>query len=483
MTHKDDDMDNVPGFTLSVSQNRYLSTEDDEMHAVLTVAAEGVTGAAAAPEVAEVIAVDCSGSMAYPPTKLAAAQRATKAAIDALRDGALFAVIEGTHNARVVYPTGRSLVPATPETRRAAKNAVSVLRANGGTNMGEWLELARRLLSEHPTAVRHVIMLTDGQNSEIDRKIDRELDLCSRVFTCDARGIGADWEKRELLRIAAALHGTADAVRQPSDLVADFEAMTRTAMDKIVPEARIVVKTMNRSEVDFLRQTFPTEAALVGDRLDARTTAFTTGSWGAESREFHLRLKVDSSDAELDHDIRVGRVDLQVRRAGATEFETACAPVNVLAQWTADLKLSSVLDPKVAHYTDQTELGQAVLGGCDAHDAGDLVKAASEWGRAVALATALGNDKVLVRLLRLVEVVGDPADGVVRLKDRLAAVDLLSAAMGSVVSSMSPMATPARPASAEPEAAVGADITCPNCAKTWPSTARFCGDCRTALTA
>jgi Ca-activated chloride channel family protein len=62
---------------------------------------------------------------------MTAAQRATKAAIDALRDGALFAVIEGTNVARVVYPTGPRLVAATPETRRAAKKAVSLLRAGG----------------------------------------------------------------------------------------------------------------------------------------------------------------------------------------------------------------------------------------------------------------------------------------------------------------------------------------------------------------
>ncbi|MFI9812669.1 VWA domain-containing protein [Saccharothrix variisporea] len=482
MSHRGENMDDVPGFSLAISQNRYLSTEDDEMHAVLTVTAEGLT-AAAAPEVAEVIAIDCSGSMAYPPTKIAAAQRATKAAIDALRDGALFAVIEGTHTARVVYPTGPRLVAATPQTRRAAKKAVGRLQASGGTNMGEWLGLARGLLADHPTAVRHVIMLTDGQNNPDDRKLDTELPLCSRVFTCDARGIGADWEKRELLRIAAALHGTADAVRQPADLVADFEAMTKAVMDKVVPEARIVVKTTARAEVDFLRQTFPTDAALVGDRIDARTTAFTTGSWGAESREFHLRLTVDSSDAELDSDIRVGRVDLEVRRPGSMEFESACPPVLVLAHWTDDLKQSSKMDPKVAHYTDQAELGRAVLRGCDAHDANDLVTAAVEWGRAVALATALGNEKVLGRLLRLVEVVGDPSEGVVRLKDDLAAVDLLSVGMSSVMSSMSPDAPPVHPRSPDPKATTAPEITCPNCAKTWPATARFCGACRTPLTA
>ena len=51
------------GFSLSVSQNRYLSTEDDEMDAVLTVSAQGAVGGGAAPEVAQVIVIDCSGSM------------------------------------------------------------------------------------------------------------------------------------------------------------------------------------------------------------------------------------------------------------------------------------------------------------------------------------------------------------------------------------------------------------------------------------
>ncbi|MBW4720392.1 VWA domain-containing protein [Saccharothrix obliqua] len=474
--HRDEQMAQSPGFHLSVSQNRYLSTDDDEMHAVISVSVDGVPEAA--PEVAEVIAIDCSGSMAHPPTKLTAAQRATRAAIDALRDGALFAVVEGTHTSRVVYPAGPRLAVANRETRQAAKNAVALLRANGGTHMGEWLALARYLLEDHPTAVRHVIMLTDGQNSETDRKLDEELSRCARVFTCDARGIGADWNDRELLRIAAALHGTADAVRQPGDLVADFEAMTKAAMDKIVPEVRVVVKTTTRAKVDFLRQTYPTEADLVGDVLDARTTAFATGSWGAETREFHLRLAVDSTDAEADTDIRVARVDLEVRRPGTAEFAGTGAPALVMAHWTADLMLSSVLDSKVAHYTNQAVLGQAVLRGCEAHNAGDLVAAATDWGRAVALAAKLGNDKVMVRLLRLVEVVGDPADGLVRLKPELAAVDVLSAAMGSVVSSMSPRSAPVVPTVEDTS-----EVECPNCHRRWRrASARFCGSCRTPLT-
>jgi von Willebrand factor type A domain len=473
----DNDMDQQPGFSLAVSQNRYLSTEDDEMHAVLTVKTGGAVVPEAAPEVAEVIAIDCSGSMAYPPTKIVAAQRATRTAIDILRDGALFAVVEGTDGARMVYPASPELVAVTPETRSAAKNAVAGLRANGGTAIGEWLKLARQLLAAHPTAVRHVILLTDGQNHQPAGVLDGELAACAPVFTCDSRGIGEDWEPRQLLRIAAVLHGSADAVRNPADLAADFATMTQSTMDKLVPEVRILIRTTAFAQVDFLRQTYPTESDLDGRPGESRTTTFATGSWGSESREFHLRLRIDPAGGELNRDIRVARVDLQLRRPGSTDFESACGPVLVFAHWTDDLKLSSVIDPKVAHYTDQTELGQAVLHGCDAHDNGDLVTAEVNWGRAVALATRLGNDKVLARLLRLVEVVGDPAQGVVRIRESVRAVDLLSAAMGSVVSSMSPDAAPAPERQPRPFVVSQPDRSCTSCHRLWPAGSVFCGEC------
>jgi hypothetical protein len=470
------------GFSLTVSQNRYLSTEDDEMHAVLTVTAGGTDAATAGGlEVAEVIAIDCSGSMSFPPKKIAAAQRATRTAIDTLRDGALFAVIEGTHVARVVYPPSRKLVAATPQTRREAKRAVAGLRADGGTSIGTWLRHARELLTEHPTAVRHVIMLTDGKNNQTEEEINGELAACAPVFTCDSRGIGEDWEPRQLLRIAAALHGTADAVEEPADLAEAFASMTRSAMAKVVSEVRILVQTTAFAKVDFLRQTYPTESDLDGQPAGPRGTAFSTGSWGVEDREFHLRLRVDSAAGEPDTDIRIARVDVQLRRPGSTEFERACEPALVFAHWTDDLKLSSIIDAKVAHYTDQTELGQAVLSGCDAHDAGDLDTAAVEWGRAVALATRLGNEKVLGRLLRLVEVVGDPGEGVVRIKPSVRAVDLLSAAMGSVVSSMSPDADPAPGPERAP--ASGPELSCAVCEKVWPAGSVFCGGCGNRLSA
>ena len=53
-------------FSLAVSQNRYLSTDDREMHAIVRITAGGL--GAVSVEAAEVILVDCSGSMSVPST-------------------------------------------------------------------------------------------------------------------------------------------------------------------------------------------------------------------------------------------------------------------------------------------------------------------------------------------------------------------------------------------------------------------------------
>jgi hypothetical protein len=92
-----------PNFGLDVSQNRFLSISDTAMEAILTVTARdiAVSGSVAA----EVILVDCSGSMFLPSNKIAAAQQAATAAVDVLRDGTFFAIVQGTDHAEMCYPT------------------------------------------------------------------------------------------------------------------------------------------------------------------------------------------------------------------------------------------------------------------------------------------------------------------------------------------------------------------------------------------
>ena len=71
------------------------------------------------------------------------------------------------------------------------------------------------------------------------------------------------------------------------------------------------------------------------------------------------------------------------------------------------------VDPKVAHFESHNLLDQAVTEGCDAYDRNDHEKAARHWGRAVRLAHRLGDEKMLSRLAKLVEI-DDPVAGEVR---------------------------------------------------------------------
>ncbi|WAL68112.1 hypothetical protein ORV05_10210 [Amycolatopsis cynarae] len=407
------------GFTVSVSQNKYLARNDREVEAVITVTASGLGGgpgaAGAAPKAAEIIIVDCSGSMDMPRAKIIAARRATRAAIDALRDGVLFAVVAGTGYAELAYPPEPGLVPASPVTKEDAKLVVDRLVANGGTAMGTWLTLAGRLFEPHPDAVRHAMLFTDGRNEhETPEELGRVLDEVRGRFVCDVRGIGDQWEPRELLRIVAALNGEAGGVAEFGDMTAEFRELMRTAMRKVVPDVDLRLRTLGGARLRYLKQVFPSVVDLTGQlaREDELTVKLATGAWADETREYQLCLEVDPTGKPFEQDTLAARVSLDVRGAGG---RISVPPELVLAHWTDDVLLVTQLDPKVTHYTGQQRLGDAVRDGCAAADAGERETAEEQLGLAVRLATESGNRKMLELLAGLVDIV-DAGRGEVRLR-------------------------------------------------------------------
>src|SRR5256885_9909649 len=120
-------------FKAEVSQNQYLPSGGTVVDAVVTVTASGGTLRTdnAPPTAAQVIMIDCSGSMANPVTKIAEAKKATMAAIDTLRDAVAFAVVSGRNYADMVYPHQPTLVPAHPQTLKHAHTAGSLQPAAG----------------------------------------------------------------------------------------------------------------------------------------------------------------------------------------------------------------------------------------------------------------------------------------------------------------------------------------------------------------
>jgi hypothetical protein len=146
-----------PDFTLVVDQNEYLPDGGQDVSAIITVTSADTGPAAPAEDMgaAEIIMVDCSGSMSSPPTKIAQARTATSAAVDVIRDGVAFAVIAGTQSARPVFPRDGRLAVADAQTREAAKHAVAGLEVGDGTAIGQWLRLAHHMFTSDPAALRH----------------------------------------------------------------------------------------------------------------------------------------------------------------------------------------------------------------------------------------------------------------------------------------------------------------------------------------
>jgi hypothetical protein len=395
----------VTAVSVEIDQNPYLAPGATRVDAVVTVTATGTGGAPA--DALEIVLVDVSGSMGG--DKIRSARQATAAAIAELRDGVAFAVIAGDHRARQVYPdigTAR----ADARTRAEAVARVEELRADGGTAIGTWLSAARELAEQHPDAVRHVILLTDGQNGENAVTFERAVRSCVGVFTCDCRGVGTDWQVDELRAIASALLGTVDIVARPDDLAADFRAMTAAAMSKTVPELWLRLWTPQGATVRFLKQVAPAVEDLTDAGVDAgrQRSAYLLGAWGAESRDYHLC--VDVVPAAVNSPVRAARVEL-VRGVAEDVLAQGC----VYAEWTDDAARSSAIDPKVAHYTGQVALAAAVADGLAAREQGDVARAEEQLGEAVRLATESGHDDTAQLLANVVEVL-DARTGTVRLR-------------------------------------------------------------------
>ena len=414
-------MTSLPGFTVDIDQNPYLPVGGRDVSAIVTVTADETGDAAseAPPDggSAEIVIVDCSGSMDYPAAKLAEARAATAAAVDVIRDGTSFAVIAGTSTAWPVYPADGSMAVAGERCRAEAKAALRQLRANGGTAIGQWLRLAHQVFPSSPAKLRHAILLTDGKNQhETPEELAAAIALCEGVFRCDCRGVGTDWEVGELRKISTALLGSVDIVVDPAGLAADFEELMRGAMSKQLPDVLLRVWTPQTAALKFVKQVAPAIDDLTGRRLASGAQAgdYPTGAWApGESRDYHVAVTVNP--ASLGQEMLAARVSLI---ASSAEGQQVLGQGLVRVTWTEDEALSTRINARVAGYTGQAELAAAIADGLEANKRGDVDLATARLGRAVALAHQAGNEETARLLASVVDVV-DEATGTVRLKKKV----------------------------------------------------------------
>ncbi|MEV0297402.1 VWA domain-containing protein [Nocardia sp. NPDC050710] len=403
------------GVSVAVDQNEYLAEGTGTVDAVVTVeTGADFVAAEPPPERVEILIIDCSGSMGTA-KKFEGARRATLAALDVLPDGTRFAIVQGTSMAKLIYPTDVPSVPADRTTRAEARRHLDKLRPSGGTAMGTWLGLARQLAKKHEGAMVHAILLTDGKNEHEDpATLAAEIQQSEGAFTCDCRGVGTDWRVEELRAIASALHGTVDIVKDPAHLAEDFAAMAQSSMAKAIPELKLRIWTPAGATVHFVKQVAPAIEDLTARRTETggQVGEYPLGAWGAEERDYHVQVRVEPAAP--------GREKLAAR-ISVLAGEEVVGQGLVRAVWTTETELSARISRRVAHYTGQAELAQAVQEGLAARQEGDVETATAKLRRAVELAAESGNESTAKLLRGVVDV--DEHNGTVRLRSTVEAAD------------------------------------------------------------
>ena len=410
-------------FTLEAYYNPYLSLGTNRVDAILTVTSSGamVSGG----EAVVGLILDTSGSMGG--ERIEAVKEAACQAISLLGDDNWFFIVGFSNRVETIAP----LAQATAQNRAAATQRVRRISAGGGTCMSLGLQLARDIFEQRPDAGHQALFLTDGKNNdEDDAALKTTLQSCLGAFQCDCRGVGTDWQVKQLQRISGALLGSAQIIAEPSSMQADFQAAITQAIRRGVQDVRLRLWTPKSAQVVSVKQMTPEIAVLTDRRLpvDAQSADYPTGAWGQESRDFHVTFELATA-GEVGDEMLAGRPSLIYEEGGQMQ-EVKAPNARILASWTADDSLSARINVHVAHYTGQEELAQAIQQGLEARAQGDTDGATKLLGRAAQIAKQSGHDETLARLTKVVDIV-DADLGTVRLKKTVNKADEMDLDLGS----------------------------------------------------
>jgi von Willebrand factor type A domain len=418
-------------FTLRVDHNPNLALGQQRLHAIVQVKAteHDLYAADEPPQAAEVIIIDTSKSMTG--SRIEEARRAASAAVDVVRDGTYFAVITGHTSAGLVYPSTLGMVAATAQNRAMAKHAIAGVTAGGTTNMSTWLGFADTLLTNCPATIKHAIMLTDGHSTDGEGALGIALKACEGHFVCDCRGVGDGWRDDELRQIARALLGTWAPVAAPEQLADDFQAALTVSMAKRIPGVLLRIRLYGQTKITYFAQVMPTIEDLTGKGVavdEGQAIEFPLGHWGAQVRDYHLRLETSQRDLRIETSAlaRAARLEVMLPLSGHGDGDSEVATsASIGVRWTTDITLASSIHPRVAGYTGQEDLASAVDAGLEAWRNG-RPDAEEKIGRAVQLAYQVRHADLMERFSAIAELV-DPGAGVIRLRsyNQVSRADLL----------------------------------------------------------
>lgn len=387
-----------------------LAVDASRVDAVITIEAASSVGGTQPVPAAEVLIMDRSNSMSRH-FKIHEAQQAVCAAVDALPDGALFAIIAGNHEAKVIFPGEEGLALASPETKAAANDEVRALRAEGGTKIGSWLEAAAEIFAQEPVrgGVRHALLYSDGRNQhEVAGELDWALSACGGQFVCDVRGLGDDWDYEELLNIAGAMHGDVAAVLDVENLAADFTRLIRRAGRLVVPESYLRLRPDKRFQIASVAQVYPVQRDLTRHQPlpDGSAEAeVRLGPWEPGTQRYEVSLQFEPDSVPVDDNVRASVVEMLVGTPGGDRERCADAPLMVRRHSAKGFR--TVRAKSVTQIARERQLTATMRACADAWLDQDYAEADAELAKAIQLATELGD----VRLPLLRRVAADAPGG------------------------------------------------------------------------
>jgi hypothetical protein len=417
-------------FQAEVFQNAYLPAGSTEVHAIMTVTTLG-TAISESPQASSdrLFGIICDTSGSMDGAKIQSAKKAIIQLIEMLPEDVHFFVIAGSGRAKPIV----SVMRADAINKEAAIKLIrSEITANGGTRISTWLEAAYQQFQIMPNAIRQALLLTDGQNDFGDAEdLETKLQACEGVFQCDCRGVGTDWQVKQLQTIGNRLLGTTDIIAAPDQITSDFQSILGKALGKNVADVKLRLWSPQGADILYCKQVSPSIADLTGQRLNPQTLDYPTGAWAAqESRDYHFCIKVNPGN--VGDEMLAGRASLIATEAGV---ETKIAEGKILATWTEDEAKSTRIDRTVAHYTGQAELAQSIQEGLAARSAGNIEVATIKLEKAVRLAAASGNEATTKLLKSVVDI--DDA-GTVRLKRNVEKLDEMALETRSTVTTRIP---------------------------------------------
>jgi hypothetical protein len=260
----------------------------------------------------------------------------------------------------MVYPSADQLAVAGPRTLAEARRALNGLTGGtGGIAVGRWLRQARLLLQPYPEAVRQAQLLVAGISGESPADLAAAIAHCEGIFRCDCRGLGTNWQVAQLRRISGTLLGTLDIVTDPRGLAADVAALTESAMARRIPgNVHLRLHPAERARVRLVKEIAPRV-----DDLTSRCTSppdlpaardYNTGAWQpGESRDYYVAL--DVTPGEPDVPTQACQVSAVLTEPSGATRELAGEAIQV--EWVAE---PGPVNPRVARYTRQAELTQAI---------------------------------------------------------------------------------------------------------------------------